>query len=110
MNQKVENPKTEVPQSIEMNDKDYLNTILEIEKNMSVNMTIALNEASNETLFEEIYQMFYNIKTKQRDIFELAFKKGWYSLEKAEEQKITAAYNKHTNCIKELDTQTENMG
>ncbi len=109
MNQKIENPKTEVPQSIEMNDKDYLNTILEIEKNMSVNMTIALNEASNETLFEELYQIFDKIKKKQRNIFELAFKKGWYCLEKAEDQKITAAYNKHTNCIQELNIQTKSM-
>ncbi|MBO5138202.1 MAG: spore coat protein [Bacilli bacterium] len=109
MNQKVENPKTEVPTSINMNDKDMLNALLEVEKNMSVNMTIALNEASNETLYKELFQMFESIKNKQREIFELAFKKGWYSLEKAEEQKITTAYNKHTNCIKELDPQTENM-
>lgn len=102
MNQKIENPKTEVPTSIEMNDKDMLNAILEIEKNLSINMTTTLNEASNETLYEELFPMFEDIKDKQRELFELAFKKGWYSLEQAEEQKITAAYNKHLNCMNEL--------
>lgn len=102
MNQKIENPKTEVPTSIEMNDKDMLNAILEIEKNLSINMTTTLNEASNETLYEELFPMFEDIKDKQRKLFELAFKKGWYSLEQAEEQKITAAYNKHLNCMNEL--------
>ena len=55
MNNKVQNPKIELDSSIEMNDENYLNDILETEKNMSVNFTYALNEASNETLFNEIY-------------------------------------------------------
>lgn len=62
MNNKVQNPKIELDSSIEMNDENYLNDILETEKNMSVNFTYALNEASNETLFNEIYEMFKQIK------------------------------------------------
>ena len=85
-----------------MNDKDMLNAVLEVEKNLSVNMVTALNEASNETLYEELFPMFECIKDKQRDLYELSFKKGWYSLEEAEEQKVTAAYNKHMNCMNEL--------
>ena len=54
MNNKIQNPKIELDSSIEMNDENYLNDILETEKNMSVNFTYALNEASNETLFNEI--------------------------------------------------------
>ena len=37
MNNKVQNPKIELDSSIEMNDENYLNDILETEKNMSVN-------------------------------------------------------------------------
>ena len=43
MNNKVQNPKIELDSSIEMNDENYLNDILETEKNMSVNFTYALN-------------------------------------------------------------------
>lgn len=93
MNEKVQNPKTEVPNTKEMNDKDYLNAVLETEKNMSINMCIALNEASNETLYQELYKMFEDIKKSQRDLFELAFQKGWYSLEKETPNKITEKYN-----------------
>ena len=48
---KIQNPKMEVPSGIEINDKDMLTALLEIEKNMSVNLTIAMNEASNENLY-----------------------------------------------------------
>lgn len=93
MNEKVQNPKTEVPMTKEMNDKDYLNDLLETEKNMGVNFCIALNEASNEDLYEEIYDMFEDIKECQRDLFELAFRKGWYTLEKEQDTKISEKYN-----------------
>lgn len=101
-NNKVQNPKTEVMQTSDMNDKDFLNDILETEKNMSVNFTYALNEASNEELFEEIYNMFQNIKQAQRNLFELAFRKGWYALERAETNKINEEYNMLSQTFNEI--------
>ena len=85
-----------------MNDRDFLNDILESEKNMSVNYTYALNEASNEELFKRIYDMFIHIKETQRNLFELSFKKGWYTLEKAEENKINEEINTLSNMINEI--------
>lgn len=93
MNNKIQNEKTEVPSTIEMNDENYLNDILETEKNMSVNYTYALNEASNEILFNKLYEMFKQIKDAQRNLFELNFRKGWYTLEKADENKINEENN-----------------
>lgn len=103
MNEKVQNPKTEVPMTKEMNDKDYLNDLLETEKNMGVNFCIALNEASNEDLYEEIYDMFEDIKECQRDLFELAFRKGWYTLEKEQNTKISEKYNTLSQEFTELN-------
>lgn len=102
MNEKIQNPKTEVPATKEMNDKDYLNAILETEKNMGVNMCIALNEASNEELFDELYDLFKDIKNAQRNLFELAFRKGWYPLEKELPNKITEKYNMLNQELQEL--------
>lgn len=102
MNNKVQNPKTEVPANSNMNDRDFLNDILESEKNMSVNYTYALNEASNEELFKRIYDMFIHIKETQRNLFELSFKKGWYTLEKAEENKISEEINTLSNMFNEI--------
>ena len=102
MNNKVQNPKTEVPANSDMNDRDFLNDILESEKNMSVNYTYALNEASNEELFKRIYDMFIHIKETQRNLFELSFKKGWYTLEKTEENKINEEINTLSNMFNEI--------
>lgn len=103
MNNKVQNPKIELDSSIEMNDENYLNDILETEKNMSVNFTYALNEASNETLFNEIYEMFKQIKEAQRNLFELSFRKGFYTLGKAETNKINEEYNTLLNKFNEIE-------
>lgn len=103
MNNKLQNPKIELDSSIEMNDENYLNDILETEKNMSVNFTYALNEASNETLFNEIYEMFKQIKESQRNLFELSFRKGFYTLEKAETNKINEEYNNLLNKFNEIE-------
>lgn len=104
MNEKVQNTKTEVPKSINMNDCDYLNDMLETEKNMGVNLCIALNEASNNELYEEIFDFFEDVKEAGRDLYELAFKKGWYSLEKETPEKISTKYNELQQKYNDLET------
>lgn len=101
-NQKIENPKTEVPETTGLNDKDYLNSILECLKNMSNNFSFALNEASNETMYQEIFTMFQETKDMAREIYEFMFQKGWYSLEKAEQQKIMTKQNDCSLKMKQL--------
>ena len=51
MNNKITNPKTEVPKGMALNDKDYLNMTLSLLKDMEKNYAISLTEASNENLF-----------------------------------------------------------
>lgn len=100
---KIENPKMEVDSGIEINDRDMLMSLLEIEKNMSVNLTIALNEASNENLYERLFDSFETIKDLQRDLYEIAFRYGWYSLEEAEQTKVNEEYNKLNTEINDLN-------
>lgn len=88
-NNQISNPKTEVPTGIKMNDKDYITCLLTILKDMVKNYTIAMTEASNESLYKSYNSTFKELMKLQRETFELMFKKGWYSLEKAESQKIT---------------------
>ena len=92
-NNKICNPKTKVPNGTNLNDKDYLNSALSMLKDMEKNYTLALTEVSNEALFSKYNNMFDNIKNLQREVYELSFKKGWYTLEKADENKITEKYN-----------------
>ena len=101
-NNTVSNPKTEVPQTPVMNDRDYLNDVLEGEKNMSNNLAIVLNEASHQKLFQTYFEMFTEEKAMVRALYELMFQNGWYTLEKAAQTKISQEANKLTQKLSEL--------
>lgn len=92
-NNQVSNPKTEVPNGIKMNDKDYITCLLTCLKDMVKNYTIAMTEASNESLYKSYNSTFQELIKLQRETFELMFRKGWYSLEKAEPTKINEKFN-----------------
>lgn len=102
-NNKICNPETQIDKTLEMNDRDYLNCILEIEKNMSNNLSIALNEASNEQLFEQLFEVFDEVKATAREGFDLMFKNGWYTLEEAEAQKISEKEQELNTKLNELN-------
>ena len=92
-NNKITNPKTEVPQGIELNDKDYITCLLTTLKELEKNYATSMTEASNQNLYQSYFSIFNEITNLQRETYELMFRKGWYSLEKAETQKITEKYN-----------------
>ena len=91
-NNEICNPKTEVAKGKIINDKDYINSLLSSLKEMVKNYAIALTEASNETLYNEYKTMFDEYSSLQREVYELMFKKGWYTIEKAEQQKLDSKY------------------
>lgn len=84
------NPKTEVPTGKSLNDKDYLNCLLSSLKEMVKNYSVILTEVSNENLYNNYKEMFDRYSKLQREVYELLFRNGWYSLEKAEVQKISS--------------------
>ena len=91
-NNEICNPKTEVAKGKIINDKDYINSLLSSLKEMVKNYAIALTEASNETLYNEYKTMFDEYYSLKREVYELMFKKGWYTIEKAEQQKLDSKY------------------
>lgn len=88
MNNEIKNPKVEVSKGIKLNDKDYMNSLLSCLKEMVKNYATILTETSNENLYQEYKKMFDNYSLLQRQVYETMFRKGWYVLEKAENQKI----------------------
>lgn len=92
-NNQIKNKKTNVPTGTTLNDKDYLNSLLSTLKEMVKNYATVLTEVSNETLFQEYKTMFDEYSQLQREVYELMFRKGWYVLEQAEEQKIQTKYD-----------------
>ena len=92
-NNKISNPKTPTPTGLIMNDKDYITTFLTCLKELSKNYTTASSEVSNESLFNSYNSVYQQIINLQREVYELMFRKGWYSLEIAESTKIEEKYN-----------------
>ena len=88
---KISNTKQEVDNTINMNDKDYINKLLSCLKEITKNYTVALTEASNETLYNKYKNMFLKYIDMQRNVFELMFRKGWYELEEVEKNKTAKA-------------------
>lgn len=104
MNNKISNQTTEVPKTNEMNDKDYITSVLAIEKYIVKDLAVAMTEASNNDLYNEYYDMYDEISDIQRQLYNLMFRKGWYCLEMAEENKIMEKLNKLNGKVKELST------
>lgn len=93
MNQnQIKNPKVEVPTGTNMNDKDYMNSLLSCLKELVKNYAISLTEASNEALYQEYKNMFDTYSSLQREAYELMFRNGWYELEEAEGAKVGSKY------------------
>lgn len=74
-----------------MTDKEYIMDTLDTLKSLSVNMTYAMNEASCDKLYKAYYDMFKNINKETKEVFDLAYKLGFYKLESEEEKKIKSA-------------------
>ena len=99
MNNQIKNPKTEVTKGMNLNEKDYLNSLLSCLKDMEKNYTIAMTEASCESLYQQYLETFLRIADLQRETYELMFQMGWYILEKADQKKIQ---DKHSTLNQEF--------
>ena len=92
-NNEISNPKTEVEKGLVLTDKDYLESVLTVCKDLEKNLVIAMIEASHEEYYEKIHEMFESIAELQRDAYELYFRKGWFVIEKEGNEKLTKKYN-----------------
>ena len=101
---KISNIKKEVPDTMNMNEKDYSNELLSILKSMVKNYAVSLTEASNEVLYNKYKEMFLKYSSLQRSLFEVMFKKGWYELETVEITKLDEKYNMLNNEYNTLRT------
>lgn len=94
--QKIANPKTQVPETPQMTDRDYINDMLATEKNMTNAYSVALNEASHQSLYSDLQQIFTETQQCQRDLFNLMFEKGWYSFDAEKQQNLTQSYQQYS--------------
>lgn len=87
----IKNPQTgQLPQvkGPEMNDRDFANDILATEKYITDNFNIFVRESSNQILHNTTSTILNETHVAARNLFNLMFKKGWYSLTAASQQDI----------------------
>jgi spore coat protein CotF len=98
----IKNDLEEVTKDRCMCEEDILNDILMSEKNISNNYSIAINEMSNKFLYKKILSIFTDTKDMARDIYNLMFSKGWYTITPETEDKISTSLDKYKGKKKEL--------
>ncbi len=103
MNKEIFNEEKTILENSNLNEKDYITLMLDIEKKMAKGFVVAMEEASNKELFNDYYDMFDAIINSQRELYEVMFRKGWYKLEVAEEQKIQKKLDFLTNQMAQLE-------
>ena len=103
MGETIKNNKTQVKKGLEMNDSDRLNDILISYKHLVSSYAISLNEASNKNIYKLFLSLLESSSKMQAELFQIAFSKGWYTLETADEAKIEKAYDKFDKCLNELN-------
>lgn len=74
---------SQVPQTPQMNDRDYLNDILATEKYLTDSFNVAAREASHDALFQDVMSILTETHQVARNVYQLMFKKGWYKVEQA---------------------------
>lgn len=105
-NQKTfKNPETQIPKTPQMNDRDFTNDLLTMEKYLTASYCTYLNEASHQSLYQDMLTIFTETQNEQRELFNLMFKKGWYNFEAAEQQKLQQSYQQYQGYTNQLPYQ-----
>ncbi len=91
----IANPQTgQLPQvkGPQMNDRDFMNDCLSTCKYLADSLNVAVWEASHQQLHQDFLQILNETHQSAREAYELMFRKGWYKLEAAEQQKLQQAH------------------
>ena len=89
---KIQNPAVQINKTPNMNDRDFINDMLSTEKYLTNGYDTALNEASHSSLYQDLLSIYTETQNCQRELFNLMFKKGWYSFEAANPQSLQQSF------------------
>ncbi|HPT82559.1 MAG TPA: spore coat protein [Limnochordia bacterium] len=93
-NPTIKNPTTQVPQSTQFNDRDCLNDILAMEKWLTDGFNVFAREASHQALHNDVMHILNETHRAARDVFNLMFEKGWYSLHPEQPEQVAKEHQK----------------
>jgi len=80
----------------QINDRDTVNFALAQEKYITDNLNIFAREASHRLLHNDIMNILNETHAMARELFNLMFRKGWYTLEAEQPQKLAETQQQFT--------------
>ncbi len=80
-----------------MNDQERITDLMLSEKKMTDNYDIFASECVNIQLRDDFLKIFNQGHKTQTELFQTAQQKGWYQVEQAPADKVTAAYQKYSS-------------
>lgn len=86
-------PKVKGPQ---VNDRDSVNAALAQAKYITDNFNVFAREASHRQLHNDVMRILNETHAMTRELFDLMFRKGWYSLETEQPQKLAQSHQNFT--------------
>ena len=93
----IKNPQSNLApevKSANINDRDTLNYALSQEKFLTDNFNVFVREAGHRQLHNDVMRIFNETHAMSRELFNLMFRKGWYTLEPEQPQKMAQTYQK----------------
>lgn len=90
----VKNPSTNFKKGPEFNDRDRLNDMLATEKWLTDGFNTFVRETSHQDLYNDILHVLNETHHAARDVFNLMFEKGWYTLHPEQPSHIAKHHQK----------------
>ncbi len=103
---KIKNPESNTVPEVktpEMNDRDFVNDILANEKYLTDGLNVFAREASHKELYDDIKNILIETHDCEREIFNVMFEEGFYSLQPAEKKEIRKARQQFSNYLNSQD-------
>ena len=101
----VKNPSTSFNKGPEFNDRDRLNDMLATEKWLTDGFNVFVRETSHKDLYNDILHVLNDTHHAARDVFNLMFEKGWYTLHPEQPSHITKHHQKFSNYESQFPSQ-----
>jgi len=86
-------PQVKGPQ---INDRDTVNFALAQEKYITDNLNVFAREAGHRLLHNDVMNILNETHAMTRELFDLMFRKGWYTLEAEQPQKLARTHQQFT--------------
>ena len=102
----IKNPSTPFEKGTEFNDRDRLNDMLATEKWLTDGFNVFVRETSHQDLYNDVLHILNETHRACRDVYNLMFEKGWYSLHPEQPSHIADHYQKFSGYQSQFPTQS----